>query len=162
MKARATPHIARPTGMSAAGRTPAASPASERAAGRAGHLPRVLLCEREAAGATPIYAALGEVGIEPTRCRDPKALLEEAVRRPADVVICDVAIGNREDLFMLELLRRVAPAVPLILVASEGSLVTQRLVQGLRPMYYMVGPVEGPELREAVEAALARRGRPRG
>jgi DNA-binding NarL/FixJ family response regulator len=77
-------------------------------------------------------------------------------------VICDLAVGSREDIFLLELLRRVAPVVPLILVASGGSLVTQRLVQGLRPMYYMVGPVEGPELQEAVEAALARRPRARG
>jgi DNA-binding response OmpR family regulator len=122
----------------------------------------VVLCERDPAGATPIYLALQTIGIEPLRCRDPKALLEEAVRHSPDVVICDLAVGSREDIFLLELLRRVAPVVPLILVASGGSLVTQRLVQGLRPMYYMVGPVEGPELQEAVEAALARRPRARG
>jgi DNA-binding response OmpR family regulator len=120
----------------------------------------VAVCERDPAGATPICRALEEAGIDPLRCRDPKALVEATARQLPDLVICDLAIGNREDIFMLELLRRVAPAVPLILVASEGSLVTQRLVQGLRPIYYMVGPVEGPELREAVEAALARR-RPR-
>ena len=156
MKTRPTPQVARPTGP------PAADPApAPRGAGQDSP-PRVVLCERDPVGATPIYLALQAIGIEPLRCRDPKALLEEAVRRSPDVVICDLAIGNREDLFMLELLRRAAPAVPLILVASEGSLATQRLVQGLRPMYYMVGPVEGPELREAVEAALARRLRARG
>jgi len=122
---------------------------------------RVLLCERDPDALAPIYSALLTLGIEAIRCRDPRALLEEVVRRPPDVVICDHAIGDREDLRMLELFRRAAPAVPLILVASEGSLVTQKLVQGLRPMYYMVGPVEGPELREAVEAALARRLRTR-
>ncbi len=122
----------------------------------------MLLCERDPDGLAPICSALEELGIEPIRCREPRTLLEAAVERPPDLVICDHAIGNREDLRMLELLRRAAPAVPLILVASEGSLVTQRLVQGLRPMYYMVGPVEGPELREVVEAVLARRSRTRG
>jgi DNA-binding response OmpR family regulator len=156
MKTKSTPQAARSP-------APPARPApAARGAGREVAPSRVVLCERDPAGATPIYLALQTIGIEPLRCRDPKALLEEAVRHSPDVVICDLAIGSREDIFLLELLRRVAPIVPLILVASEGSLVTQRLVQGLRPMYYMVGPVEGPELREAVEAALARKPRPRG
>ena len=131
--------------------------AGDRTAHREVRPSRVLLCERDPDGLAPIFAALLSLGIEAIRCREPRALLEEAVKRPPDVVICDHAIGNAEDLRMLELLRRAAPAVPLILIASEGSLVTQKLVQGLRPMYYMVGPVEGPELQEAVEAALARR-----
>jgi DNA-binding response OmpR family regulator len=152
MKAKSTAHAAHLPG-------PLASPAPAARGGREAVPPRVVLCERDPAGTTPIYLALQTIGIEPLRCRDLKALLEEAAQHCPDVVICDLAVGSREDIFLLELLRRVAPVVPLILVASEGSLVTQRLVQGLRPMYYMVGPVEGPELQEAVEAALARRAR---
>ena len=148
-----TPRVPRARGTAAAGPAPA-----PRNGGREAGPARVVLCERDPAGGTPIYLALQSIGIEPLRCRDPRGLLEAvAAGRPPDVVICELAIGSREDIFMLELLRRVAPTVPLILIASEGSLVTQRLVQGLRPMYYMVGPVEGPELSEAVEAALARR-----
>lgn len=161
MKTRPTPYVAGPTGRPATAPTPAARTVGGRAAGGDAPPPRVLLCERGPSGATPIYTALQALGIEPVRCHDPKALLEEAVKRPPNVVICDLVIGSREDLFMLELLRRAAPAVPLILFASEGSLVTQRLVQGLRPIYYMVGPMEGLELQEAVEAALARRLRAR-
>lgn len=148
----------KPTPRAKAPAEPAPAPAPS--ATRSGR-PRIVVCERGAAGSTPIHAALQAAGIDAVRFQDPKALVEDAARKLPDVLICDLAIGCREDLFMLELLRRVAPAVPLILVASEGSLMTQRLVQGLRPMYYMVGPVEGPELREAVEAALARRPRAR-
>ena len=122
--------------------------------------PRVLLCERDPEGAASTCRALRSTGIEPVLCPDPKSLLDEAARQPAAAVICELAVGCREDLFMLELLRRVAPSVPLILIASEGSLATQRLVLGLRPMYYAVGPADGPELHEAVEAALALRSRP--
>jgi DNA-binding NtrC family response regulator len=122
---------------------------------------RIVLCERGAAGEAPIQAALETAGIAAVRFHDPRALVEDAARKPPDVVICDLAVGCREDLFMLELLRRVAPDVPLILVASEESLVTQRLVQKLRPIYYMVEPVEATELGEAVAAAVARRSRAR-
>lgn len=162
MKLRPAARLVTNPGQPAADRTPAARASGGRAEDAEARPPRVLLCERGSVEASPIYAALQSLGIEPVRCREPKTLLEEAVKHPPDVVICDLAIGCREDLFMLELLRRVAPSVPLILVASEGSLLTQRLVQGLRPMYYMVGPIEVPELREAVEAALTRQKRARG
>ena len=125
--------------------------------GAAPPAPRVLLCERDPAGAWPIDSALRSLGLEPVRCADPRALIEEAVRRPPGVVICELSPCVSEDVAVLELFRRVAPAVPLILIAAEGTLETRKLVLGLRPMYYMVGPVEAAELREAVEAALARR-----
>lgn len=122
--------------------------------------PRVLLCEREP-GDGAIFAVLKSVGVHAVQCPDTRVLLEESMRRAPDAVIYDLTVGDDEDIGILELLRRAAPAVPLILVASEGSLMTQKRVQSLRPMYYMVGPVEGAELREAVEAALARRTRGR-
>ena len=140
-----------------------ASPPAERSAPRpegggvVPPAPRVLLCERDPAGVWPIDSALRSLGIEPVKCRDPRALLEEAVRRPPGVVICELLPCVSEDVAVLELFRRVAPAVPLILITAEGSLETRKLVLGLRPMYYMVGPVEAVELGEAVRAALSRR-----
>ena len=150
--------------LTARARRPPRRPAMESGAGTAGP-PRsahVVLCEHGEKSAAGILVALQFLGIEPVICRDPRALIEEAVRRPPGVVICDLGAGTREDLIVLELFRRAAPGVPLILVASEGSLETRRLVLGLRPMYYMVGPVEAAELGEAVTAALARGERARG
>jgi hypothetical protein len=43
-----------------------------------------------------------------------------------------------------------------VLIAAEGSLNTQRLVQSLRPIYYAVCPVEPAELCDAVKSALAK------
>ncbi len=123
-------------------------------------MPRVLVCEHTRASEAPISAALRAVGCEAQPCGDAKILLEELVRQPADAVIYDLRTDDPADLGTLELLRRAAPAVPLVLVASEGSLVTQQRVQGLRPIFYMVRPIDGAELREVLEAALARRGRP--
>ncbi len=148
MKARAGERGPRP----AAGR--------EEPAGRSA--PRLLLFECADPTDGGIASALRSLGFEAIRCRDGRALVEEAVRRPADAVIYELTTHDDEDLGVLELLRRVAPAVPLILVVSQGSLVTQKLMQGLRPMYTMVGPVETAELREVVEAALARRTRGAG
>jgi hypothetical protein len=65
----------------------------------------------------------------------------------------------QHDLALLFLLRRVAPAVPLILVATTASLETQKMIQDLRPTYYAVRPVDRAELLEAIAAAIAARGR---
>jgi len=109
-----------------------------------------------------LFSALCALGIEAIVCRDPRSLVELALQRQPDAVIHELKIGDPDELRVLELLRRAAPEAALILVATEESLDTQKLVQKLRPMYYMVGPVEGPELREVVDAALARRARGRG
>jgi len=55
--------------------------------------------------------------------------------------------------------RRRMPDLPVVLVAEDSSLHTEKSVRELRPVYYAVAPIEGEELREAVGAALAHRSR---
>jgi hypothetical protein len=121
-------------------------------------VPRVVVCENRRPGENPITAALRSQGVEAIACSDGATLLEQVMRAPADAVIFLLRPGNGSDLGVLELLRRTAPALPLVIIASSGSLDTQKLVQDLRPIYYAVWPVEGAELQGAVQAALARKG----
>ncbi|HVP39123.1 MAG TPA: hypothetical protein VMS93_08075 [Candidatus Saccharimonadales bacterium] len=121
---------------------------------------RVIVCETPELGEAPVLSALKAEGFEPLACADGKALLEEVVQRRPDVVVYGLRAECEQDLGVLHLFRRIAPDVPLVLVASDESLSTQKLVQELRPIYYAVRPVEAAELREAVDSALERRGRP--
>ena len=159
----ATPESRKTAG--AKGAVPSAPPGARLSPGRPTRRdpkpPRILVCEPGPAGG-PLFSALCALGIEAIVCRDPRSLVELALQRQPDAVIHELKIGDPDELRVLELLRRAAPEAALILVATEESLDTQKLVQKLRPMYYMVGPVEGPELREVVDAALARRARGRG
>jgi DNA-binding NtrC family response regulator len=107
----------------------------------------------------PALTLLKDEGFELVACEDGKALLEELVQRRPDVLIYGFRAGSSQDLGLLQLVRRAAPELPLVLLASEGSLSTRRLVQSFRPIYYAVCPVEGGELVDAVRAALARPGR---
>jgi hypothetical protein len=51
----------------------------------------------------------------------------------------------------------------MILVATTPSLETQKMTQELRPIYYVVRPVDRAEIHEAIAAAIAPRGqRPPG
>jgi len=88
-------------------------------------------------------------------CKDHEALVGALADRRPDVlvyVIKDLA----EDLQLLTLLRRVAPSLPLILVAGPTDLDSRRKIQELKPTYYGVLPLERFELIDAVRGALQR------
>jgi DNA-binding NtrC family response regulator len=119
-------------------------------------VPSVLVFDRCCGPDHGALAMLEEQGWDVVPCRDSRALLEEVVRRGPSVVVFGICPDSAEDLGILQLVRRASADVPLILLATEGSLNAQRLVQSLRPLYYAVCPVEPAELREAVIAALAR------
>jgi FixJ family two-component response regulator len=116
-----------------------------------------VVCEPAPSCDPTVTSLLLAQGIEPRVFTHGTPMLEDVVRTPPGVVIYVVRAAAEEDLGVLELLRSMAPACPLVLVSADGSLAALRRVQNLRPMYYAVLPVEGVELREAVEAALARR-----
>jgi len=122
---------------------------------------RVILYEACEANEATIHSVLDPERYEVVSCPGGQALLEEVVQRKPDVVVYGLRPDCEQDLGVLHLLRRMAPEVPLVLVASEASLGTQKQVQELRPIYYAVRPVDASELREALEAAVVRRGRTR-
>jgi DNA-binding NtrC family response regulator len=118
--------------------------------------PRVVIYERSLdleQAASPLLEAQG---YDVVGCGDGEMLVEEVVQHHADAVVFGLRPGSNEDLGLLHLIRRVAPDVPVVLIAAEGSLNTQRLVQSLRPIYYAVCPVEPAELCDAVKSALAK------
>ena len=100
-----------------------------------------------------LLAALAGNGWALILCRDGAELLEAVVeRRPRAVII--VMAGDEHDLKLLQLVRRAANEVPLILLAPEGDLGLQRTIQTMRPYYYDAGSFDSAELCDAVRSAL--------
>lgn len=120
---------------------------------------QVMVCDPSTEQLPSIGSALEGQGFQILSCADGNALLEQVVQHRPAVVVYGLRPSGQEDMGVLQLLRRVAPDLPLVLVAAEESLVTQKLVQDLRPIYYAVRPLDAAELIEAVRAALARRHR---
>ncbi len=117
---------------------------------------RVLIYEPPSLGCENMVEVLTDQGCEVLRCSAGRALLEEVVKHPPAAVVYGIPPDGARELSVLRLIRQAAPGVPLVLVSARESLVTQKLVQELRPIYYAICPVEAAELREAVQAALAR------
>jgi DNA-binding NtrC family response regulator len=101
-------------------------------------------------------AMLERDGLTLVDCRSSQVLLEEIVQKRPAVVLLGFRSHHAEDLGVLQLVRRVSPDVPLVLIADQGSLDAQRFAQRVRPIYYAVSPVDPSELRDALSAALAR------
>jgi DNA-binding response OmpR family regulator len=106
-----------------------------------------------------VIQTLREEGYEVVACPNREATLSHAINDPPDVILYSITPHCPIDRGVLQILRRSLPRTPLVILATEGSLETQRLIQEFRPVYYAVAPVERTELTEAVRAAMAQRGR---
>ncbi len=113
------------------------------------------LCS-ERPGETVCDALRGE-DVRVLHCPQRDLLIESLVQHRPDALVYLLRRQPAEDLAVLQLVRRQVPDLPVVLVAEEGSLHTEKLVRELRPVYYAISPVEPDELREAVRAALVRR-----
>lgn len=118
-----------------------------------------MVCASSGGTDAVVCRTLREEGYEVVACPDRDASLSHAINDPPDLIIYSITPRCPIDRGVLQILRRSLPRTPLVILASEGSLETQRLVQEFRPVYYAVAPVERAELVGAVKAAMAQRGR---
>jgi len=118
---------------------------------------RVVLCSCDRSTGNALLETLASPDLELFCCHAVDSVIEEVIRRRPEVVVYEIRARCQADLAVLQLLKRVAPDVPFVLITSEGSLHLERLVRELRPVYYAVQPVDPDEIVAAVHAALARR-----
>jgi DNA-binding NarL/FixJ family response regulator len=121
--------------------------------------PCVIVSEPRGLDTTPLASQLDPGNYDVVWCNEEEDVLDQVIQRRPHVLVFALGAQCQRDLALLFLLRRVAPAVPLILVASTASLETQKMIQDLRPTYYVVRPVDQTELHEAIAAAIAQHAR---
>ncbi len=115
--------------------------------------PRIIVYESAATADPPLRSLLPDCGCRPVGVDSAEALLDEVTHGLPRLVIFSLAPGAQDDLVALRLLRRVAPDLPLVIVASEASLEVRRLIQTLRPVYFAVLPLDPEEIREVILAS---------
>jgi DNA-binding NtrC family response regulator len=123
-----------------------------------GTVPRVVLCSCGRGIANTLRAALESPELELEHCGPGDSILEEVIRRHPAVLIYELRASRHSDFAVLQLVKRMAPDIRMVLIAG-GSLQTERLLRELRPVYYAVQPVGEEEMVDAVRAALGERAR---
>jgi DNA-binding NarL/FixJ family response regulator len=122
--------------------------------------PCVVVSEPRAPGEeSPLASQLDPELYDVVGCNEDEDVLDQVIQRHPSALVFALGARFQSDLALLFLLRRVAPAVPIILVAATASLETQKMIQDVRPTYYMVRPVDRIELDEAVAGAIAHHAR---
>jgi DNA-binding NarL/FixJ family response regulator len=118
-------------------------------------VPRVIVFEAAANGEPPLSDLLATSGCVVCATSTTESLVDAAVSGLHQAVLFALSPGRPDDLAALRVLRRLAPDLPLIVVASDASLEVRRSIQPLRPIYFAARPVDADELCEAVHDACA-------
>lgn len=119
-------------------------------------LARVLVVEDDSAIRRGVRDALEYAGYTVLEAADGREGFEVASTAEIDMVLLDIYMPRRDGLSVLEELRRVRPALPVIFLTAKGE--AEDRVRGLRlgADDYIVKPFNAGELLARVEAVLRR------
>src|SRR5690349_2136699 len=119
-------------------------------------LGNVLVVEDDPAIRRGLVDALRFSGYSVREAPDGQAGLEAALADGTDLVLLDILMPKMDGLQVLEELRRVKPALPVIFLTARGQ--EQDRVKGLKlgADDYVVKPFSAQELLARVEAVLRR------
>jgi DNA-binding NarL/FixJ family response regulator len=114
---------------------------------------RILVCCNGCTDA--LCEALPDASWDVVGCPTCETMLEEALRRPPDLVLCRQNVETAAASATLRLLRRVTQEAPIVVLSESTSIEMLRLAQEFRPVFFVLEPSEPAELREVVRAILA-------
>ncbi|MCA8948802.1 MAG: response regulator transcription factor [Planctomycetes bacterium] len=121
----------------------------------------VLVVEDDRAIRRGLVDALDYAGFSTIEAEDGDAGLSAAVAGDVDLVLLDVLLPDIDGFAVLERLRAVRPALPVIVLTARGREEDRVRGLGLGADDYVVKPFSVPELLARVEAVLRRSpGRP--
>ena len=86
-------------------------------------------------------------------CEESEDMMQEVALDPPDVVVYEIRPDSFADLAVLRLLRRVAPRIPVVVVAADTA-APWDIPTDQAPLLRSPLPVEEEGLREAVHNAL--------
>lgn len=101
----------------------------------------------------PLNADGHEVAFASDRLR----AIEMLLGRGFDAAILFLGVSSREIWDLIPLVGRVDPRLPILTVAQEDSVETQREIRRSRVFYHLTQPVDADEMREALREALMHR-----
>src|SRR5438445_4872518 len=95
--------------------------------------PRVIVAEPECGGNGALAPRLDATRFEVVPCHREQDLLEQILERRPGALVYFIAPQRASDLALLVLVRRMAPELPLILVARAASAEIQERMRSLHP-----------------------------
>jgi len=118
----------------------------------------VVLCVSESTqDVRAIEDPLNADGHEVIFAGDRLRAIEILLARGCDAAVLFLGASSREIWDLIPLVGRVDPRLPILTVAQEDSVETQREIRRSRVFYHLTQPVDADEVREALREALMHR-----
>jgi len=119
---------------------------------------KILIADDDRLAARQMARTLRGAGHTVALARDGRAALQEAAERP-DVILLDLGLPGLSGEVLLTQLKRHPDTAPISILVITGKREAAARLQASAPGWLadiLLKPVSGPQLRQAVETALAR------
>lgn len=109
----------------------------------------ILICSDNDRLLTALRPASGPGGVQVTVCRRLAEVVQALLAGSFDRLILDLETPGLDSLFLLAIVRRIAPHLPVVAVSSRPG-VQVREIQQKGIAYHLVPPTGGPEFAQVV------------
>ena len=115
---------------------------------------RILLVDDEPALLRIFHTALKIYGYEVVGCTSASEALERLGQQKFDLVISDVNMPKCGGLELLQMIRKLHPEIPVIVMTGRPSAEVERKATERGAFRFLVKPIMPANLRSAIESAL--------
>lgn len=122
-------------------------------------VPRVIVCECRQVSDVPMHRLVQDQSWVTVAVNDASTLLSMLTQHGADVLVMGLCVESGEQIGILRLARRILPGIPLIVVATSTSDITEAQIRALDIAWYGVTPLNPGDLKQAVHSAVLNRPR---
>jgi DNA-binding NtrC family response regulator len=116
---------------------------------------QILIIEDEHALASALATVVRRMGRVPVLCATGASGLGEAAAAPFALAVLDIGLPDMSGLAVLERLRAIHPALPVIVITAHGNLENAMAAKQLGAAAYMVKPLDLPEVEQTFAGVLA-------
>lgn len=119
-----------------------------------GDVKRILLVDDEPTLLRIFHTALKIYGYEVSGCTSAAEALEKLGQQTYDLVISDVNMPKCGGLELLQMIKKLHPAIPVIVMTGRPSAEVERKAKEHGAFRFLVKPIMPANLRSAIESAL--------
>lgn len=118
---------------------------------------RLLVIDDDEASCRLVQAVFASEGVIVTAALDGATGLERATSDAPDVIVLDLRLPDSDGITLLERLRAIAPATPVVMLTAHGDVRTAVRATQLGAFDYQTKPIDPEELALVVRRALEAR-----
>ena len=117
----------------------------------------ILICDEDALFTVSLQRRLTDAGYRVAATERAGEAIQRVLSQQVDAIVLGIHTTGMSGVEALPILNQIAPSLPVIVVADDEGLETERAARRSKIFYYLIKPVDLCELRDVVRQAVTRR-----